>query len=67
MAIAAFRDLVTAIRRSSCAWFVGRILKGLLPGFQSIRINNRWGIVFRRNDAGPEQVAIIDCHCRITL
>ena len=37
-------------------------LKGRLSGFQSIRINHRWRIVFRWTDAGPEQVAILDYH-----
>ena len=37
-------------------------LKGRLSSFHSIRVNNRWCIVFRWTDAGPEQVAIIDEH-----
>ena len=37
-------------------------LKGRLSGFHSIRVNNRWRIVFRWTDAGPEQVAITDYH-----
>ena len=37
-------------------------LKGRLSGFHSIRVNNRWRIVFRWTDAGPEQVAIVDYH-----
>ena len=37
-------------------------LKGRLSGFHSIRVNNRWRIVFRWTDTGPEQVAIIDYH-----
>ena len=37
-------------------------LKGRLSGFHSIRVNNRWRIVFRWTDAGTEQVAIVDYH-----
>ena len=37
-------------------------LKGRLSGFHSIRVSNRWRIVFRWTDAGPEQVAIVDYH-----
>ncbi len=37
-------------------------LKGRLSGFHSIRVNDRWRIVFRWTDTGPEQVAIIDYH-----
>ena len=37
-------------------------LKGRLSGFHSIRVNNRWRIVFRWTDAGPEQVTIVDYH-----
>ena len=37
-------------------------LKGRLSGFHSIRVNNRWRLVFRWTDAGPEQVAIVDYH-----
>ncbi len=37
-------------------------LKGRLSGLFSIRVNNRWRIVFRWTDAGPAQVAIIDYH-----
>ena len=37
-------------------------LKGRLSGLFSIRVNNRWRIVFRWTDAGPAQVAIVDYH-----
>ena len=37
-------------------------LKGHFSGLHSIRVNNRWRIVFRWTDAGPEQVAIVDYH-----
>lgn len=37
-------------------------LKGDLSGFHSIRINDRWRIVFRWTDSGPAQVAIVDYH-----
>ena len=37
-------------------------LKGNLSGFHSIRINDRWRIVFRWTDSGPAQVAIVDYH-----
>jgi toxin HigB-1 len=35
-------------------------LKGDLAGKHSIRINDRWRVVFRWTDAGPEDVEIID-------
>lgn len=37
-------------------------LAGRLAGFHSIRINDRWRIVFRWTDLGPEMVAIVDYH-----
>ena len=37
-------------------------LKGNLAGKHSIRINDQWRIVFRRTDAGPEDVEIVDYH-----
>ena len=37
-------------------------LKGDLAGKHSIRINDQWRIVFRWNDAGPEDVEIVDYH-----
>ena len=37
-------------------------LSGDLKGFHSIRINERWRIVFRWTDAGPCDVRIIDYH-----
>jgi proteic killer suppression protein len=35
-------------------------LKGDLASKHAIRINDRWRIVFRWTDAGPEDVEIID-------
>jgi len=35
-------------------------LKGGLEGFYSIRINDQWRIVFRWENGGADQVAIID-------
>jgi proteic killer suppression protein len=37
-------------------------LKGDLRGKYSIRINDQWRVVFRWNDAGPEDVEIVDYH-----
>jgi proteic killer suppression protein len=37
-------------------------LQGNLRGFHSIRINDRWRIVFRWTDTGPSEVAIVDYH-----
>lgn len=37
-------------------------LRGDLSGFHSIRINDRWRIVFHWTDAGPADVAIVDYH-----
>ena len=37
-------------------------LKGSLSGFHSIRINERWRIVFRWPPQGPSQVDIVDYH-----
>lgn len=37
-------------------------LKGDLEGFYSIRINERWRVVFRWTDSGPTDVDIRDYH-----
>jgi toxin HigB-1 len=37
-------------------------LKGDLAGKHSIRVNDRWRVVFRWTDVGPEDVEIIDYH-----
>lgn len=37
-------------------------LKGSLAGKHSIRINDKWRIVFKWTDEGPEQVEIVDYH-----
>jgi proteic killer suppression protein len=37
-------------------------LKGSLSGFHSIRINERWRIVFRWTPQGPSRVDIVDYH-----
>lgn len=37
-------------------------LRGDLAGLHSIRISDRWRIVFRWTSAGPAEVAIRDCH-----
>jgi proteic killer suppression protein len=37
-------------------------LKGELAGRHSIRINDRWRIVFRWTPAGPAEVEIVDYH-----
>lgn len=37
-------------------------LKGSLSGFHSIRINERWRIVFRWTAQGPARVDIVDYH-----
>ena len=37
-------------------------LKGTLEGYYSIRINDRWRIIFRWGDAGPFEISIIDYH-----
>ena len=37
-------------------------LKGDLAGFCSIRINDRWRIIFRWTDAGPIEVDVVDYH-----
>jgi toxin HigB-1 len=37
-------------------------LKGNLEGFYSIRINNRWRIIFRWENGGAGQVSITDYH-----
>ena len=37
-------------------------LKGDLRGKHSMRINDRWRLVFRWTDSGPEDVEITDYH-----
>ncbi len=37
-------------------------LSGKLDGFYSIRINDRWRIIFRWNEGQSEEVKIIDYH-----
>lgn len=37
-------------------------LKGRFAGFHSIRVNDQWRIIFRWEDAGPCDVAIVDYH-----
>ena len=37
-------------------------LKGDRTGFHSIRINDRWRVVFRWTDRGPAEVNILDYH-----
>lgn len=37
-------------------------LKGGLGGYHSIRVNDRWRIVFRWTTAGPSEVQITDYH-----
>jgi proteic killer suppression protein len=37
-------------------------LKGDLSGFQSIRINDQWRVIFRWTDSGPTDVDIRDYH-----
>lgn len=37
-------------------------LKGSLAGYHSIRVNDRWRIVFRWTAHGPAEVAILDYH-----
>jgi proteic killer suppression protein len=37
-------------------------LAGDLKGLHSIRVNDRWRIVFRWTDAGPTEVDIVDYH-----
>ena len=37
-------------------------LKGDLAGFHSIRINDRWRILFRWTGRGPSEVKIADYH-----
>jgi toxin HigB-1 len=38
------------------------ILKGDLAGRHSIRVNDKWRVVFRWTNAGPEDVEIDDYH-----
>jgi proteic killer suppression protein len=37
-------------------------LKGNLAGRHSIRINDKWRVVFRWTEQGPEDVEIVDYH-----
>ena len=37
-------------------------LKGGLAGFHSIRVNDRWRVIFRWTDQGPEDVDVVDYH-----
>ena len=37
-------------------------VKGAHAGFHSIRINDRWRVVFRWTDRGPAEVNILDYH-----
>lgn len=37
-------------------------LKGRLKGFHSIRVSERWRIVFRWTNAGPAEVRVEDYH-----
>jgi proteic killer suppression protein len=37
-------------------------LRGTRAGYHSVRINERWRIIFRWLDAGPTEVAITDYH-----
>ncbi|WP_433960664.1 type II toxin-antitoxin system RelE/ParE family toxin [Bradyrhizobium guangdongense] len=37
-------------------------LRGDLAGKHSIRINDRWRIVFLWSDQGPDEVEIVDYH-----
>jgi toxin HigB-1 len=38
------------------------MLRGTRVGYHSVRVNERWRVVFRWSDAGPAKVAIIDYH-----
>ncbi|MCI0343110.1 MAG: type II toxin-antitoxin system RelE/ParE family toxin [Planctomycetales bacterium] len=37
-------------------------LRGTLAGLHSIRVNERWRVVFRWTDEGPEDVDVVDYH-----
>lgn len=37
-------------------------LKGDMSGYYSIRINDRWRVVFRWEDSGPVDVNVVDYH-----
>jgi len=39
-------------------------LRGDLADKHSIRINDQWRVVFRRGREGPEEVEIVDYHCK---
>ena len=38
------------------------VLRGRLVGYYSIRVNDRWRIVFRWTDSGPMDVRVVDYH-----
>jgi toxin HigB-1 len=37
-------------------------LRGHLDGFHSIRINDRWRVIFKWSDSGADEVSIVDYH-----
>lgn len=37
-------------------------LAGSLQGMYSVRVNDRWRVLFRWGDNGPEQVRVVDYH-----
>ena len=37
-------------------------LAGNLRGMYSVRVNDRWRVLFRWGDNGPEQVRVVDYH-----
>ena len=37
-------------------------LKGHLAGYYSVRVNERWRLVFRWSELGPENVDVVDYH-----
>ena len=37
-------------------------LKGDLVGFYSVRVNDKWRIVFKWTSSGPSEVAVVDYH-----
>jgi len=37
-------------------------LKGDLRGFHSIRVNDRWRVVFRWHDGNAEEIRLVDYH-----
>lgn len=38
------------------------LLRGDLNGFHSIRVNDRWRVIFVWTSEGPEQVDVVDYH-----